>query len=86
MRLEFNDILECIKIHRNGSQWQALIDGYNVTLVPGSISLTIYDNRDRIIANGVNTYNLNPYEKCNIISLDPKKYDYLIKPIESDIR
>ena len=70
MKLEFSDVLEAIKIHRNGSHWTALLDGDTVKLVRGTMAFAIRDARDAIIESGVDTFPLNPIQKA-ILLKDP---------------
>lgn len=75
--LEFEDVLDLIKIHRNGSQFSALIDGLNVELVRGTIGLTIHDSRDLRVLNGDNKFLLSRPELYHIMSRTD--LDYLFK-------
>lgn len=70
MKLEFYDVIESIKIHRNGSHWRASINGLNVELVSGTMGFRMFNAVDRMIESGVNKMKLTPEQLCEILK-DP---------------
>lgn len=68
MKLEFEDVVELSKIHRNGSHWRILLSGTTAKLVPGSMGFRIMDARDRLVEAGNDTLELTPEEQISILT------------------